>query len=291
MHQHKIQSKRIVLITGATSGIGRIIACALARMGYCVIATARNEAKANTLLACYRDQYPDAQGTLDVMTCDLSDFDSVLAFANLFRARYPHLDVLINNAGVFNRKFRETRNGIEETFQVNYLAPFLLTRLLSDRIAQSPDGRVIFTSSLLHWGLVNFSDPEGRRFYFSFNAYRQSKLALILLARYLGRKNESPSTSYYSYHPGIVRTHLGHSGFRFVEFGLGLLGISPEKGAQTAIFLVNAPRESLVPGAYYVRKKVHRSFPRSTDQKLARKLYTFSEKYLEKYLAPVLQEY
>ncbi|MBN1927105.1 MAG: SDR family NAD(P)-dependent oxidoreductase [Prolixibacteraceae bacterium] len=277
-------TNRTALITGATSGIGKTLACSLGNMGFTVIATARNMEKGEGLIKFFEENYPQHLGKIEILYCDMSSFESVQNAVKVFGEKHTHLDLLINNAGTFNRRLNLSKNNIEETLQVNLLSPLLLTHLLLDTIGSSPDGRVIFTTSLLHFGRINFNDIEGRKRYFSFNAYRQTKLGLILATRHLACLSKGSSTGYYSYHPGIVSTNLGSKSMKVFKFGLSLLGMSPQKGAETAVFLATAQRETLKSGEYYFRNKIKRSMPHSTNMKMANKLMEVSHQYLKDYI-------
>jgi retinol dehydrogenase-12 len=274
---------QIVFITGATSGIGRIAACKLAQNGAAVIATARNPEKGKELISYFEKYFPDKTGTIEILSCNLTSFESIAEAVNIFKKKYPKLDLLINNAGIFNSKFKTSYNGIEETFQVNTLAPLLLTHLLCDMIVIAR-GRIINTSSSFHFGKINFNDIEGHKFYSGFNAYRQSKLAVLLLNKIITQKLNGSGVHIYSHHPGVVRTNLGHDSNRFFSFGLNLIGISLEKGAETLIYLATTPKEKLLPGKYYYRKKVWKTKPGSNNIQSAEELFRVCRRFLGSYI-------
>jgi NAD(P)-dependent dehydrogenase (short-subunit alcohol dehydrogenase family) len=274
---------QIIFITGATSGIGKVAACTLASYGATVVATARNEKKGTELIRYFEKKIPDSKGKIEIIHCDLSSFDSINRAAESFKKKYAKLDVLINNAGIFNNKFKTTENGIEETFQVNVLAPLYLTHLLGNMIINS-NGRIINTSSSFHHGTINFNDIEGRKFYSGFNSYRQSKLAEILLNKIINQKLNGTGVQIYSQHPGVVRTNLGKASNKIFNLGLNLIGISPEKGAETLIYLATTPKENLLSGKYYARKKVWKTKPDSNNMQLAEELFRVCRDFLGKYI-------
>lgn len=141
---------KTIFITGATSGIGLVTACELASDGSRVIATARNNEKGNELLSYYRNNYPYGKGTIKFTLCDLASFESIVHACDQVRRENDCIDVLINNAGVWNFCYRESRDKIEETPQVNVLAPLLINYLLLDVLSKSSQAKSIFAASALH---------------------------------------------------------------------------------------------------------------------------------------------
>jgi len=282
MEDDKLKDQ-IVFITGATSGIGRVAACKLAQKGATVVATARNERKGKELINFFEKNYPDKKGKIEILFCDLSSFESIIHAVSNFKNSHSKLDLLINNAGIFNSHFKTSANGIEETFHVNVLAPLLLSHLFSEMILKSC-GRIINTSSSFHHGTINFNDIEGRKFYSGFNAYRQSKLAELLLNRIINQKLIGTGVHIYSQHPWVVKTNLGKASTKIFNFGLNLIGISPEKGAETMIYLATAPKENLISGKYYASKKVWKTKPDSNNILLAENLFRVCGHFLGSYI-------
>ena len=179
-----------IFITGATSGIGLVVACKLAAIGNRVIATARSIEKGNELLAHYKSNYSNRKGTIEIIICDLTSFESIVNACNHLSNNINCIDVLINNAGLWNFSYKESQNKIEETFQVNVLAPLLINHLLFDLLLKSKIAKSIFASSALHQGSIDFSNLECKNNFSGFKAYRQSKLEIILLTRLLAKKLE-----------------------------------------------------------------------------------------------------
>jgi NAD(P)-dependent dehydrogenase (short-subunit alcohol dehydrogenase family) len=272
----------IILITGATSGIGRIAAFRLAESGATIVATARNEQKGNQLISDFKHDYPYAKGKIEILHCDLSSFMSVVDVVKNFKKKYSRIDLLINNAGIFNSHLRLSNDGIEETFQVNVLSPFLLTLLLEDMIIASK-GRIINTSSSFHHGSINFNDLEGRKFFSGLNAYRQSKLSEILISRIINKRIESCGAFIFCQHPGVVRTNLGKTNSPLFNVGLKLIGKSPEKGAETMIYLATAPSDELISGEFYANKRIWKTKPQSNNMLLAENIYNVALSYIEPY--------
>jgi len=276
-------NNQIIFITGATSGIGKIAACTLANNGATVVATARSERKGIELISFFENKYHNKKGKIEILNCDLSSFESIINAVESFKNRYLKLDMLINNAGIFNNKFKMSKNGIEETFHVNVLAPLLLSHLLCDMLIRSK-GRIINSSSSFHHGKINFNDIEGRSFYSGFNAYRQSKLSELLLNKIIHQKLNATGVHIYSQHPGVVRTNLGKASNKIFNWGLNFIGTSPEKGIETLIYLATSPKEHLRSGNYYAYKKVWKTKPDSNNMQLAEDLFRVCRYFLGKYV-------
>jgi len=207
---------------------------------------------------------------------------SIADAVKTFKKKHHRLDLLINNAGVFNAKFRLSNDGIEETFQVNVLAPLLLSLLFEKMIIENK-GRIINTSSSFHHGNINFNDIEGRRVYSGLNAYRQSKLAEILLSKVIHTRISQSGALIFSQHPGVIRTNLGKTNGLLFNAGLRLVGKSPEKGAETMIYLATSPATELVSGEYYAFKRIWKSKPQSNNFSLAEQLFKVASSYIEQY--------
>lgn len=185
-----------IFMTGATSGLGLEVASHLASTGAKVVVTARSIEKVQALQDYYKTHYPKGQGTIDPIECDLSSFESILAACSAFKNKHDRLDTIINNAGVWNFEYKESKNQIEEIWHVNFLAPLLINHLLVDLLSQSREAKIIYTASGLHQGEINFDDLEFRKGFSNFKAYRQSKLAVILMCRLLAEKLYTVSKTY-----------------------------------------------------------------------------------------------
>lgn len=275
-------ANRVIFFTGATSGFGLIAALDFVQSGATVVVAARSKEKFDLLERERQSKYPTAKGKLDFVSCDLSSLKSVAAACQEFKKRYAQLDILINNAGLWNFSYRESQDKIEEIFQVNLIAPVLINQSLHDLLAKSDFAKSIFTASGLHQGNFNFSDPEFRSSFSGFKAYRQSKLGIILMTRLYDSVDKDSGISYYSQHPGMVNTKLGRDAGWLSKMIFKLMGKSPEKGAQTLIYLATQPKENLTSGAYYYKQMVTQSSKESYNLTTAKKVELLVNHYLLK---------
>jgi NAD(P)-dependent dehydrogenase (short-subunit alcohol dehydrogenase family) len=271
---------KTVLITGATSGIGRETAFGLAAMGAKVVILARNDEKAREVVKEIKDR--TGNGETEFIRCDLASLDSVRKAAEEFRSKFRRLDVLIDNAGMVLGKRRITVDGFEYTFQVNHLAHFLLTNLLLDLLKGSAPSRVIVVGSAAHSSAhLDFTDLMLEKKYSAFRAYGRSKLANLVFSFELARRLEGTGVTANCLHPGVVRTNFGHQtgGGAMVLYPLlSPFMISARKGALTSIYLASSPDVADVTGKYFSRRRVRRSSRDSTDLEIGRRLWDVSAK-------------
>jgi retinol dehydrogenase-14 len=273
--------EKVCLITGATSGIGKATAMGLANMGASVVMVGRDRGKGEALMAEIKEK--SANASVDLMLADVSSQEQIRRLAYEFKEAYPRLDVLINNAGVFSSKRITSADGIEMTFAVNHLAYFLLTNLLLDVLKASAPSRIVNVSSGDHSNAtIDFDDLQGENGYKGAKAYSQSKLATVLFTYELARRLEGTGVTANCLHPGgriPVRTNFGSgvSGvFGFTVRALTPLMKSPEKGAETSIYLASSPEVEGLSGRYFVKKDEARSSDVSYDKRLARRLWEVS---------------
>ena len=271
--------KRICMVTGATSGIGRETALELARMGLKVVLPVRNMKKGEALLEEIHALTGNGKAVL--FECDLESMASIRDFAAAFLKQYDRLDVLINNAGIWDTKRSVSRDGVERVFAVNHLAPFLLTNLLLDAVKASPGGRIINVSSNAHRaGKMNFSDLEGKKKWNHIRAYSQSKLANILFTRQLSKKLNGSKATANSLHPGFVQTSLFNG---FPGWMMGLISpvmLSTQEGAQTSLYLAASPEVEDINGAYFAKKRIKTPSAAARDDGQAEKLWAVSMEYV-----------
>jgi len=268
---------KIVLITGATSGLGKETARALARLGATIVMTTRDQPKGEQtkleLIASTQNK------NIDVMYCDLSSFVSIRTFCTEFLEKYNALHVLINNAGVSNFHRKLSKDGIEETFAVNYLAPFLMTNLLLERLKQSAPSRIVNVVSGFYSGTIRFDDLEFTKDYSVFRVYGHSKVALILFTRLLAEKLESAGVLVNCANPGMSRTNLGRDAGAVSRLFFKLFGKSPAKGAQAMVYLASSPNLT-ISGEFFEKNQVMKINSETYDMDVANKLWDASKKYV-----------
>ena len=270
--------EKIAIITGSTSGIGEETAKALAREGMRLVLPVRNMAKGEALREEIHQLTGD--GRVDLHECDLSSMDSIRAFAREFNDKYDRLDVLINNAGIWEMKRNETPDGIEKTFAINHLAPFLMTNLLLDKLKASAPSRIITVSSMAHKAArIHFDDLEGKRNWSWMGSYAQSKLANVFFTRHLSRKLEGTGVVANCLHPGVVATHLFDKMPKFMHAPMKLVMISPKEGAKTSIYLATAPEAQHFSGKYLAKKEIRKTSSYTHNKEVAEKLWKVSKQY------------
>lgn len=278
-HESSSLQGKTVVITGATTGIGKATAIALARQGADVVMPARDRARGEAARREILAARPGAR--VDLLSADLASFASVRALAAELIATYPRIDLLVNNAGVSRPTRALTVDGYEMTFAVNYLAPFLLTTCLLDRLEASAPARIVNVSSAAHAKRLDFDNLQGERRYSLMGAYSTSKLALILHTYELARRLEGAGVTANAVHPGGVRTEI----YRDLT-GVSRVGIklvlpflrTPEKGASTSVYVATAPELSGVSGRYFADSREKASSPASYDLDTASRLWELTEK-------------
>ncbi len=274
-------SGRVILVTGASSGIGRAASRALAGMGAELVLVGRDAARLAAAEAEVRAaaQATARPGPVTALRCDLAALADVRALAAEVLRRWPRLHVLVNDAGGVSAAREVTADGYERTFAVNHLAPYLLTRLLLDRLKESAPARVVTVASVGHHrGDLDFSDLQMERGYAIMRAYGRSKLANILFTRELARRLAGTGVTATCLHPGAVATRIwnGAPGFARVVLGLAKkLMLSPEKGARTIVQLASAPDVEVarLGGLYLEKGKPARPSALGSDDQLARRLW------------------
>lgn len=276
--QKENMNGRICLVTGATSGIGRATAQALARMGATVVIAGRDASRTARLV----EQIRAASGNknVDSLLADLSSQKEIRRLANEFKSRYSHLHVLINNAGAVFMKRQHSVDGIEMTFALNHLAPFLLTALLIDTIKASAPARIINVSSGAHTtGKIEFDNLQGERGY-SPRIYENTKLANILFTMELAQRLEGTAVTANALHPGFTATGFARNNGRVIAALVSLLAPlvarSPAKGAETSVYLASSSSVERITGKYFHDLRVIPAAPQATDMVAAGKLWAIS---------------
>jgi NAD(P)-dependent dehydrogenase (short-subunit alcohol dehydrogenase family) len=273
-------SGKVCVVTGANSGIGLETARALAGLGATVVLTTRGRAKGEAALAEIRRTHPEAR--LELLELDLASLAAVRAAAAELAARHARLDVLVNNAGLFLTERRLTSDGIEMTFGVNHLGPFLFTTLLLERIRAAAPARIVNVASDEHYRAragLDLADLEGRgRRYSGVDAYARSKLANVLFTRELARRLPAKEVTANALHPGAVRTGIGQDGdarglLRVLLAVARPFLLSPEQGAATSIHLASSPAIEGVTGRYFARCREKAPSRPAADDGAARRLW------------------
>ena len=270
---------KTVLITGGTGGIGRAAAIGLASTGARVGITGRDRARAE---AAATEIARDSGNTaVDVYVADLSSQAEVRRLAGEVLAAYPRLDVLLNNVGGFWAHRHVTVDGLERTFALNHLAPFLLTDLLLDRLVASAPARVVTVSSGAQaMGKIDFDDLMGERKYSGQRAYSQSKLANVMFTYELAGRLEGTGVTANVLHPGMTNTGFSAEdpapAFAPLVAVLRPFMRSPERGADTAVYLASSPEVEGVTGRYFSDRKARKSSKSSYDGVTAARLWDVS---------------
>jgi NAD(P)-dependent dehydrogenase (short-subunit alcohol dehydrogenase family) len=276
---------KVVLITGANSGVGFATAKALAKLGAAVLMVCRDEQRGK---AAMRDIAKIATGREPVLlVADVSLQSAVRALAKEVQLRFPRLDVLINNAGAIFDRRELTADGIEKTFAVNHLAPFFLTNLLLDVLRSTPSSRIVTVASEAYPGRLDFDNLQGERHYNFLGAYGRTKLCNILFTYELARRLEGSSVTANCLSPGPVATRFGDnmSGlpalFPSVMKRIPFLFQSPDSGARTSVQLASSPELAGATGCFYLRERERRTKPITYDRQVAARLWRVSEALIQ----------
>ena len=272
---------KTALVTGATNGIGKAAALALARMGAAVVLVGRNRALTESTVAEIKQL--SGNQAIDYLIGDLSVQAEVRKVASEFLHSDRSLHILLNNAGAMFPQRAETIDGIEMTLALNHLGYFLLTELLLERLKQNVPARIVNVASMAHQGArqgMNFDDLEGKKSYSAFGAYGQSKLANILFTRELARRLIGTGVTVNCLHPGFVATRFAHAN-TFYNIAMTLMRPfqrSIAKGSQTSIYLCAAPEVANISGEYFADCKIASPSNAARDDAAAKKLWSISER-------------
>jgi retinol dehydrogenase-14 len=269
---------RTVLITGGSAGIGKATALGLASMGAHVAVTGRYRDRADAAAAEIRAA---GGGRVDVFVADLSSQAEVRRLADQVLHVLTRIDVLVNNVGGYWNTRHVTADGLERTFALNHLAPFLLTTLLLDQLKHSAPARVVTVSSNAHtMGRIDFDDLQGERSYSGARAYNQSKLANVLFTNELARRMPAASITANALHPGVVSTSFGADDpaavRRLLVPFLRPFMKTPAQGAATSIHVSSAPALAQVTGRFFAQSRPTKSSERSYDRAVATRLWQVS---------------
>ncbi len=275
-----MQSK-ICIVTGANSGIGKETAKTLASKGARVVMVCRNEERGR--LAQEEIITLTGSDKVDLLIADLSSLSEINLLAETVSKQYPHVDVLINNAGNFylNKRFNE--DGIEMTFAVNYLAPFYLSNLLLPHLHAAPQGRIIIVSSRNQsMGKIDLKHYDFRnRIYNGLQAYSNSKLMTVIFTKEMAKRLDGTNVTINAAHPGDVVTNIGMNDnnwlFKLIWQTKCLFNVSVAKGAETPLHLATAQELENVSGHYFAKKKIAKHNPIANQEGIGEQLWNFTE--------------
>lgn len=276
---------KIVMVTGATNGIGEVTARDLAGKGAEVIIISRNQTKLDNTVNKIKSE--TGNENVSWMQADLSSMESIRDLAAQFHQHYDRLDGLVNNAGAYFNERKLSVDGYEMTFALNHLNYFLLTHLLLDTLKQTAqeqgEARIVNVSSGAHYGPRNgiqFDEWPTKENYSGFSAYGESKLMNVMFTFELARRLEGTNVTANVLHPGFVRTGFGKNNGTILNLIIGamqLFAISAEEGAQTSIYLASSPEVEGVSGKYWDKKRVKEPSDASKDVAAQQRLWSLSE--------------
>jgi len=273
-------AQRICMVTGASSGIGKETSRKLAELGATVVLVCRNQKRGEKAMSEIKDASNNAE--VELLVADFASLDSVRALAKEYLKKHDSLHVLVNNVGGVNVTRSLTADGFETTFQVDYLSHFLLTNLLLEVLEKSAPSRIINVSSASHYrGHLNFDDLQMKKRYGVMKAYSQAKLAQVLFTYELSKRLEGTGVTVNSLHPGAVATNIWKSPmgpFSFLGNISRLFLLSPERGAETPVYLASSQEVDGATGRYYDHMREKQSSTESYDRATAEKLWDESEK-------------
>lgn len=271
---------KVCVVTGATNGIGKETARALAEAGATVALVGRNSEKGRLTLEDL-SQTAENPHRLRYFNADFADFAQVRRLSEMLHDAYERLDVLVNNVGAINARRIVTVDGHELTFQVNHLAPFLLTGLLLDLVLTAAPSRIVNLSSAAHLrGHIHFDDLDLERGYGQQRSYAQSKLANVLFTTELAARLKGMQIAVNAVHPGGVQTGFAQNNgdfFQFAVWAVGPLLLTAEQGADTVVYAATAPEMATITGEYLEKRKPARLSAEARDTSVARRLWEVSE--------------
>lgn len=259
---------KTILITGATDGIGKQTAFELAQLGHEIIVHGRDMLRGEEVVEEIKNSSLNKE--VHYLNADFTDFNQIKKLAEEVKSKFSKLDVLLNNAGVFENDRIVLPNGLERTFMVNHMAVFTLTNLLMDLLENTNNSRIINVSSMTQSGTMDFDNLNGEKYFDAYNAYALSKLENVLFTYKLHRKLKNEGVKINCLHPGVISTKLLHAGW-------GIGGGSLKQGASTSIYLANSSEVEDISGKYFVNSQQRKSSAISYDLKIQDRLWEISE--------------
>jgi NAD(P)-dependent dehydrogenase (short-subunit alcohol dehydrogenase family) len=266
---------KTVVITGGTSGIGEIAAERLAQMGARIVLIARDKSRGEATLARLHKRAPGLGHA--VHYADLARIPEMKRAAAEIAHKEPRIDVLINNAGAMFGSRRLTEDGLEYTFALNHMAYFVVTEGLRERLLASSPARIVNSASAAHQGArLDFDDLQSAKGFGAMKAYGRSKLCNILFTRELARRLHSTGVTANCLHPGFVATRFGDQSGGVISRFVGLaklFAISPEKGAETIVYLASSPAVAEMTGEYFYKRQPIAPSPTAQEDRVAALLW------------------
>lgn len=274
---------KIAVVTGGSSGIGGEISRQLASLGATVVAVGRNQEKGLAFAAGLREA--TGNKSIDFIAADLFSQTAVRSLAQELQRRYPRIDLLVNNVGGAFFKRGLTAEGVEQTFALNVLTPFLLTQLLLPSLKQSKGAKIVNVATKLTDGTkIAFDDLQNEKKYSAFGSYARAKLGLMLISAELGRRLEGTDVQVAYVHPGVApETDFGVGMPKLIRalspFVTKLIGVhvTLEQAADTAVHLAAQPKHEGPNGSYYIRRKLADPPPQVRDAEVAKRLWDACE--------------
>lgn len=271
-----MMTNKIVMVTGANSGIGRVTSRELAKMGATVVMVCRDQLKGQAVQDDINAEI--GMDRVHLLIADFSSHESIRKMTEQFKLQFDRLDVLVNNAGLIVKDKIFTEDGFEYTMGVNHFGYFLNTHYLLDVLKKSNKARIVNVASMAHrMGTLDFDNMNGEKSFQYFNQYCLTKLCNIQFTNHLSKYLEGTHITANSLHPGMVNSNFGNGSYPSIVNVLGsLIMISPEKGAETSIYLASSSEVKNVTGAYFAKSK--RAFPSAfaNNAKACEKLWNWS---------------
>lgn len=254
-------SKQVAVVTGANAGMGNVIASALAEKGYTLVMICRDPAKGEA--AQNEIKRVTKNPNVHLLTCDLSSMQSIRHAAETLKITFPHMDVLVNNAGAIFDSLQWTSEGYEKTFATNHLSYFLLTHLLLENLKAAPQARIVnMASRMSNSGRLNWDDLQASRKFSAAQAYANTKLMNIMFTFELAERLKGTQVVANALHPGMVHTNFGSNMTGFVGWLTPKVmrwGRTPAEGADTAIWLASAVETAQITGQYFYNRKLYKA--------------------------------
>jgi NAD(P)-dependent dehydrogenase (short-subunit alcohol dehydrogenase family) len=273
---------KTIIVTGGTNGIGFVTARELARMGAKVTIISRSAERCASAVEEIKKN--TGHSNVEYIAADLASMSGVRQAAYEFKKKHSNLHVLVNNAGMFFNARQVSLDGMEMTFALNHMAYFLLTQLLLDTLKASAPARIINVSSDAHKGnKLDFDDLQNEKSYAGFKVYGQSKFANVLFSYALARRLEGSNVTVNALHPGFVASGFAKNNGALFKLGMKvaeLFAKSPEKGAETSIYLASSPEVEGVNGKYFVDSKATESDPGTYNRAAQEKLWEASLEWI-----------